>query len=154
MANYKLSWIKRPYDLPNLSKFSFCGTSRLPARSPLVTGCNLFPLRQPPDVHSQQSHQRNPLWHLHDGPECVCKCVCMCFQRLMKRDSLCQGPSPQPPGVSTPARTEDTFNRLCTHVCAHLTQLLCSWAHAHVRERGRVRAKWDPGLGLSISLCR
>lgn len=149
MANYKLPWIKRPYNLLNLSKLSFCGTSRLPARSPLVTGCNLFLLRQPPDVHSQQSHQRNPLWHLHDGPECVC----VCFQRLMKRDSLCQGPSPKPPGVSTPARTEDTFNScLCTYVRAHLTQLLCSWAHAHVRER--VRAKWDPGLGLSISLCR
>lgn len=53
-------------------------------------------LLQPPNVHSQQSSQRNPLWHLHHAPQwlCVSVCVCtvwVCTQLLMKRDRLCWG---------------------------------------------------------------
>lgn len=53
-------------------------------------------LLQPPNVPSQQSRQRNPLWHLHHA----CVCACVCIQCLMKRDSLRWGAFCEPPGLS------------------------------------------------------
>lgn len=64
-----------------------------------------FPLQQPPDVHSQQSRQRNPLWHLHDGPECVCErvreCVCVFSVPNEERQSLPGSLSPATRGLNS-----------------------------------------------------
>lgn len=89
--------------------------------------------------------------YMMDPSVCARVRVHVCFQCLMKRDSLCRGPSRQPPGVSPPAWTDCTFNTgLRMHVHAHLTQLLCSCEHTHtcvhVYVRNEIRVLASPFL--------
>ncbi len=105
----------------NTLHISFLLLSLLLSHPPLTleTGCNHF-LQQPPNVHSQQSSQRNPLWHLHHAP----LCVCVCAQLLMKRDSLCWGPL-------FPATRGLKYSRWTVGVCASPVPLcVCPCVHA------------------------